>query len=163
MTIEAAAPRIGVIRASDARRALGAAFSAAHSVQVAAVSPSGGVVVVDLKVVLKLAGRGKHARFQCPRCGRLRGVLRVDLDDRVGCRSCQRHRTPHQLRHRCVDWRTGGKAYDELLRTLTTPISAGPRLAAAARLAGEVEQQQRAIVDEVIQRANAALDVVEGR
>lgn len=162
MTIEAAAPRIGVIRASDARRALGAAFLTSSSVQVAAVSPSGGVVVVDLEVVLKRAGRGNHARFRCPNCGWLRGVLRVGLDDRVGCRSCQRHRTPYQLRHRCLDWKTGGQVYDELVRKLNTPISTGPRLAVASRLAEQVEQHQRAVVDDVLHRANAALDVVEG-
>lgn len=162
MTIEAAAPRIGVIRASDARRALGAAFQDAQSVQVAAVGPSGAVVVVALEVGLKKAGPGDHPVFKCPSCGHLRGVLRVDLDDRVGCASCQRHRTPHQLRHRCVDWKTGGRAYDELVRTMKNPSSTGPRLGVASRLAKQVEQHQQAVVDEVLHRATAALEVVGG-
>jgi hypothetical protein len=116
--------------------------------------------VVSLEVALKRAGRGNHAMFKCPRCGHLRGVLRVDPHDRVGCASCLRLRTPHQLRHRCLDWRTGGRAYDELVRALKNPGGNGSRLAGAVALAGEVAQHQRAAVDEVLERATAALAVV---
>lgn len=114
-----AAFRLGEVRIEELRAAIGRKLLLEKSVFVSVPgSPGEAPVTTEVAILRVRAGRGEHARFACPGCGR--PVRRLHTHrGQLRCTSCANRRTQQQRRKRTRAWRMNGELQgDRLLRLL---------------------------------------------
>ena len=144
MTFEVTVPRLGQLRSTDVRRALGRDWTDAAHVDVVVLAEDGGLPsATRVELGLKRCGRASHLALVCAGCGHLRDVLLVDGEGGLRCqRTCLRTRLTRQQRERTMRaWtQLGAKEEDALVRLLHRPHVNEAVLRRAENLVQELEQ-----------------------
>jgi len=120
--------RLGEVRISDLRAALGGDLLKLNAVDVLVIGMPGCMAsTARVRLGWKRAGRGAHRALICPRCLEPKLRLYADGAGGLGCRLCLKRRSRQQReKNRLSFQHLGGREDDILLRLLRRPGQSTP-------------------------------------